>query len=245
MPKLTVAPNTRIRLEAVHEDDAVIVLQKPAGLVTQPGKAHANDTLLNALFATHGLRLQQLGAARDFGLLHRLDRDTSGLVAVALTADAYDALREAFATRSVAKRYWAIASGRPSRDTGVIDAPIAEVTGRRKLAVIRTDGREAQTAFHVLSSGPRACLLECRPSTGRLHQIRVHLASIGCPILADADYAPAALRRRAPRLALHNFLLAFESPAGGKVIATSPLPADLSAILPQERLKPPRLPASL
>lgn len=245
MPNLTVAPNPKIRLRVVHEDDACVVVDKPAGLVTQPGKAHSSDTLLNALFATHGLRLQNLGAARDFGLLHRLDRDASGLVAVALTASAYDHLRSSFAERRVAKRYWAITDGRPSKEAGVIDAPIAEVTGRRKLAAIRADGKEAVTAFKVVSSGPRASLIECRPATGRLHQVRVHLASIGCPILADRDYGPPALRRRAPRLALHNFLLAFESPAGASVLATSPLPGDLSAVLPQERLRAPKLPREL
>ena len=130
--QLSVQPNPKVRFTIRHQDEHVLVIDKPHGLVTQPGKGHDSDTLLNGLFAgedgTWGIRLQKLGVGRDYGLLHRLDRETSGLLIVALTREAYDALRTQFENREIKKFYWAITSKNPKAASGVIKKPILEVT---------------------------------------------------------------------------------------------------------------------
>jgi 23S rRNA pseudouridine1911/1915/1917 synthase len=219
MTNYSIEPNERVTFKTLFEDDSVFVVIKPPGVVTQPGLGHEGDSLLNGLFARWGDRLQALGRARDFGLLHRLDRQTSGLVVGALRARVYDALREAFSKHEVRKFYWAVVRGSPKQETGVIRKPIQESAGRdagtppperrsrgdvrsrMKLARISSSGKAAVTAYRVLQAGRAASLLECRTLTGRLHQVRVHLESIGCPILGDDLYAPPAVARGAPRLA--------------------------------------------
>jgi 23S rRNA pseudouridine1911/1915/1917 synthase len=233
---LSVEPNERITYKIRHQDDDLLVIDKRAGLVTQPGKGHERDTLLNGLFAAFGPQLQNLGRNRDFGLLHRLDRTTSGLLLVALRPRAYDALREAFANREIRKFYWAITSKAPNKPTGVINRPILETTDEMKLAKISSAGKASTTAYRVVQmstvGGGAAAMLECRPLTGRLHQIRVHLESIGCPILGDELYAPRSLRQASPRLALHAHRLAFKHPSTGETIDVhSPWPRDLLPVL--------------
>lgn len=229
---LSVAPNPRITFAVRYRDDDLMVVDKPAGVPAQPGLAHERDTLLNGLFARVGAALQNLGRSRDFGLLHRLDRDASGLVLVALRPRAYDALRTAFEQRQIEKSYWAVVSRPPSRAQGVIRRPIAESRTGPKRARISSRGKEAITTYAVRATSPAAALLCCQPITGRLHQIRVHLASIGCPILGDRFYAPAAVARAAPRLALHAFRLVFRHPTTGvPVDVRSPWPRDLSRLL--------------
>lgn len=260
MPNLSITPNPGVRFTIVIEDDGFLVVDKPAGVPSQPGKGHADDTLLNGLFAAHGARLQNLGAERDFGLLHRLDRMASGLVLVGLRARAYDALRLAFAERRVEKRYWVVVRGAPTAATGVIRAPIVETLDRRgrKIArVVRGGGKSlgpaaprrhgpdptpkpAVTAYKTVSRGSDASLLECRIGTGRLHQIRVHLAALGCPVLGDDIYGDEDVRRTAPRLALHAFFLHFHHPeSGDPVRAMSPWPDDLGGLLRRRRLAKP------
>lgn len=235
MPDLSVFPNPAVTFTIAHEDEHLVVVEKRAHLVTQPGKGHDNDTLLNGLFARFGPLLQQLGKSRDFGLLHRLDRDTSGLLVVALRAPAYDALRTAFETRAVRKFYWAVTSKPPRPAEGVISKPIAESiprSGEKKLARISSSGKPAVTAYRTLSSAPAAALVECRPVTGRLHQVRVHLEAIGCPILGDRQYAPPPVAAAATRLALHSHRLAFEHPATGAMVdVRSAFPRDLRTVL--------------
>lgn len=248
MAQFSIAPNDAVAFVVRHEDADLLVVDKPAGLVTQPGKGHTRDTLLNGLFARYGRQLQNLGEARDFGLLHRLDRDTSGLLVVGLRPAAYDALRRAFAERRVKKRYWAIVAGRPPHDQGTVQQPIQEVIGARKLAVLRRGGQPAVTAYKVLGSAPRlsapsgehsapggrqphlVSLIEARPATGRLHQIRVHMASIGCPLLGDDVYGQEAAGIRVPRLCLHAAELSFVHPTIGKRLTiAAPWPPDLAA----------------
>ncbi|MCC6660068.1 MAG: RluA family pseudouridine synthase [Phycisphaerales bacterium] len=237
---LSVEPNPRVRFKVLHEDAHLLVVLKPAGLATQPGKGHAADTLLNGLFAVHGAALQQLGKARDFGLLHRLDRMTSGVLVVALSKDAYDGLRSAFETRRVRKFYWAVTAKAPNRPSGTINRPILEEEGERKTARVSPRGKPALTAYRVLAAGPLGAIIECRPVTGRLHQVRLHLSSIGCPILGDDEYAPPALRRAAPRLALHAHRIAFGHPVtGDKIDARTPWPKDLAGVLKRLRLQLP------
>jgi 23S rRNA pseudouridine1911/1915/1917 synthase len=238
MPQFSVAPNDRISLSIRHEDEHLLVVEKPARMVSTPGLGHETDSLLNGLFARFGNRLQNLGRERDFGLLHRLDRGASGLLIVALRASTYDALRRQFEEREVRKFYFAIVSGAPRAGAGVIRRPIVEERssasrGRKemKLARLAPSGKPAVTAYRVLSSAPAASLLECRAVTGRLHQLRVHLESIGCAILGDDVYAAPAIAKAAPRLALHAHRVVFDHPdSKERLDVRAPLPRDLRKV---------------
>lgn len=268
------AANPNVRVSIVLDDPDFLVVDKPAGVVTQPGKGHTSDSLLNGLFHHRGALLRNLGEARDWGLLHRLDRETSGLLLVGLRPRAYDALRAAFENREVEKRYWAGVVGRPAKEAGVIRRAIREATGvasgakrakrsggehkPMRLAEIVSasapGAKPAVTAYRVLDSNARASLLECRLGTGRLHQIRVHLESIGCPVLGDGLYGGRLPPPRAttqartparPRLALHACALAFRHPVtGAPVEVWSPCPADLATLLRRFRLRLPHPAAS-
>lgn len=251
MPQYSIQPNPDVTFKLRYSDDSVLVVQKPPHVVTAPGLGHEDDSLLNALFATHGQQLQALGRDRDFGLLHRLDKDTSGLVMVALTKNAYDALRAVFEQREVAKYYWAVTKNRPNGDMGVIRKPILEYEGRvkgdnraKKLARISAAGKPAVTAWRVLDSSHNATLLECRAVTGRLHQLRVHLDSINCPILGDEFYGPANLRHVSPRLALHAHRITFPHPlTEERVDVKTSWPQDLKGLLKTMKLKRPDIDA--
>lgn len=241
---LSITPSDRVHYKIRHQDEHLLVVDKPQGVVTQPGLGHQHDTLLNGLFARFGAALQNLGKDRDFGLLHRLDKHTSGLVVVALRPQAYDRLREAFATRKIRKFYWAIACRAPRKPAGVIDRPLLENTDQgEKLARVSPKGKPALTAYRTLAvspvgSGP--ALLECRPVTGRLHQVRAHLASIGCALLGDTLYARPAVARAAPRVALHAHRLVFAHPVTDQTIDVhSPWPRDLDALRRTLRLPKP------
>lgn len=221
MAHLSIEPNERITYRVHYEDEHLLVVSKPPRIVTQPGKGHERDSLLNGVFATHGPRLQNLGQKLDFGLLHRLDREASGLVIIALSAPAYDAMRSAFASRTIAKFYWALAGKTPARTGGVIRKPIVEAhptATRQKTASISSTGKPALTAWRLVTGGESGSLIEARPITGRLHQVRVHLASIGCPILGDTLYAPRRMHHAAPRLALHAHRLIFTHPITGEAL---------------------------
>ena len=263
MATLSIEPNPNLPISLAYEDEHLLVAAKPPRMVTSPGKGHEHDTLMNALFATHGPRLQNIGRERDFGLLHRLDRETSGLVIVALTKSAYDALRTQFETRTVRKFYWAIVRGLPDPPKGVIRKPIREreeragaYSSRKTAAVSRGGGRHAGlgpakpaiTAFRVVSApdgadqggASPASVVECRPVTGRLHQIRVHMAMIGHPVLGDGDYADQAVAAASPRLALHAHRIAFAHPSDGRAIdVATPFPRDLKTVLRRLGVKAP------
>jgi len=232
----SINPNPAIAFKIRYQDDDVLVVEKPARLVTQPGKGHEDDTLLNGLFVEFGALLQNLGKARDFGLLHRLDRQTSGLLLVGLRPRAYDAMRAMFEKREIKKYYWAVVSKAPKKPSGVIRRPILEETDDKKTARISPAGKPALTAYRVVGTstvgGRAAVILECRPVTGRLHQIRVHLDSIGCPILGDDVYSPKSKVRVSPRLALHAHRVVFTHPVTGEVVdVRSPWPKDLNPLL--------------
>ncbi len=242
---LSVTPNPEITFKLHLEDEDFVVVEKPARIVTQPGKGHETDTLLNGLFARYPHQLQNIGADRDFGLLHRLDRQTSGLLIVALRARAYDVLRKQFEDREVKKFYWAICAKAPREVEGIINKPILETTPRQgedKAARVSNAGKQAVTAFRVLSSSPTAVLIEARPLTGRLHQVRVHLDAVGATILGDDTYGPKALMYAAPRLALHSHRLCFTHPVtGAPVEVRSAFPKDLRAVLKRFKLPRPDL----
>jgi 23S rRNA pseudouridine1911/1915/1917 synthase len=256
VPTLSIEPNDNVTFKVCHEDAHCLIVSKPARIVTTPGLKHDRSSLLNGLFAKYGPRLQQLGRDRDFGLLHRLDKMTSGLVIVALTRNAYDDLRAQFERREVAKFYWALVGTTPDPIQGMIRAKIAEYEGYprvksrlaakeaaretkkppMKLARISSTGEEAATAYRVLQAAPSGAgggaLLECRAYSGRLHQVRVHLAHIGSPILGDDFYAPPSLADFAPRLALHAHRIVIKHPATKATIdVRSEWPSDLRAVL--------------
>lgn len=252
MAKLSIEPNERVTFKVMHLDEGVVVVSKAAGLVTAPGLGHEADSLLNGLFARWGPALQNLGRSRDFGLLHRLDKETSGLVVAALTTRAYDGLREAFEKREVKKFYWAVVAGRPRSNAGVIRRPLVEMMGKvpddtrpKKLSKVSGAGKPAVTAYRVLEASPHGTLLECRAVTGRLHQVRVHLASIRCPILGDGFYGTRGAAEAAPRLALHAHRVAFVHPlTGATVDVRSGWPPDLRGLLRRLGLKRPEVGAA-
>lgn len=254
---LSIEPNTRITYGIAYQDEHVLVIEKPAHVPTQPGKGHQTDTLLNALFAQFGQQLQNLGKSRDFGLLHRLDKETSGLLIVGLRTAAYDALREQFMSREIKKYYWAVCDGVPKKPSGVIKLPIAEGKGSegkgpKKLAHISRvspgmgGGKIAITAYRVLEQSDSATMIEARPITGRLHQIRVHLEAIGCPILGDTFYGPRRVHAASPRVALHSHRVTFTHPVTGQIVdVRTDWPNDLRRLLKAMRLhRPTAKPAS-
>ncbi|MDP1613713.1 MAG: 23S rRNA pseudouridine(1911/1915/1917) synthase RluD [Sulfuritalea sp.] len=221
-----------IALHVVFEDEALIVVDKPAGLVVHPGNGNASGTLMNALLH----HAPQLAAIPRAGIVHRLDKDTSGLVVVAKTLTAQTDLVRQMQARSVKRHYLALALGTVERD-GTVDAPLGRhAVQRTKMAIVRAGGKEARTHYAVLERFARATLLECRLETGRTHQIRVHLASIKHPLAGDPTYGKT--RSGDPRLdafprqALHAWRLALVHPATGAEMAwESPLPADFAELL--------------
>jgi 23S rRNA pseudouridine1911/1915/1917 synthase len=244
----------RIALAVVHEDAAVIVIDKPAGLVVHPAAGNWTGTLVNALIAHCGASLSGIGGVRRPGIVHRLDKDTSGLMVVAKTDAAHRALARQFAdhgrTGALKRGYLAFAWGVPDRPKGTIDAPIGRHPRARDRQAVRAGGRAAVTHWEVAEryrgadGKPVASLLACRLGTGRTHQIRVHLAHAGHPLLGDGLYGPgfktkAALLPAAARQALealgrqalHAYMLGFEHPTTGQYVEfRSELPVDLARL---------------
>jgi len=244
----TIQPNQRVTYRVLHRDDDLLIVEKPARVVTHPGIGHEHDTLLNGLWVEFGERLRQLGSGRGWGLVHRLDRETSGVVAVALSIAAYDGMRAQFEEREVRKFYWAITHKAPREVEGVIKRPIQEVvrkTGKYtsvKLAKISDAGKPAVTAYRTLAASDLAALVEARPVTGRLHQVRVHMDLIGCSIVGDEHYGPRMAREAGPRLALHAHRLCLAHPVTGEAMdVRTTWPGDLRGLLRAMRLPRPDL----
>lgn len=255
---LTIEPNPRVTLKVLFEDDHLLAIEKPPGRVTNPGKGHESDTLLNGVFAVHGSRLQNIGRDREFGLLHRLDRETSGVVLVALSREAYDGISEQFRSGGIGKYYVAISRKAPSRPHGTIRRPLAEIMapapfsskrGRPeqvKLVKVATSGKPSLTVYRTLDVAPGAALIGARAMTGRLHQVRAHLASIGCSILGDTFYGSSAASRAAPRLALHAQRVTLEHPiTGERVDIRSRVPRDFRQVCKKLGLDPARAASGL
>jgi 23S rRNA pseudouridine1911/1915/1917 synthase len=221
-----------IRFPIVFEDDCLLVIDKPAGLVVHPGNGNWSGTLMNGLLA-HDAALAAIPRA---GIVHRLDKDTSGLLVVAKTLAAQTALIRQLQERSVGRHYLALAHGTFDHVEGEVDAPIARhPTQRTRMAVVAS-GRAALTRYRVHENLGTSTLLECRLATGRTHQIRVHMAHLGYPLVGDPVYGrhqPTDPRLAAfPRQALHAFRLGLIHPASGKTMQWfAPLPADLAALL--------------
>ena len=228
-----------IPLSVLYEDGAMLVVDKPAGLVVHPAAGHPDGTLVNALLHRCPGVLS-VGGERRPGIVHRLDRDTTGLLAVAKTDAALAALQEAFRSGAVEKTYLAVSSGVPEPPRGTLDGAIGRnPADRKKMAVLPRGGRAARTDYEVAEDFGGAALLRLRLHTGRTHQIRVHLASIGCPVAGDPVYGSAARDRAAlppgPRPArqmLHAWRLSLPHPATGKTLSfETPPPADFAALL--------------
>jgi len=228
-------PNSSLPLEIVREDEEILVVAKPSGQVSLPGMGHTSDSVQNAAMAHAEAALGRLGADRDFGLLHRLDRASSGLLLFAKTSRAYDQLREDFARRRIRKEYLAVTAATPVRGEGVVRQPLAEVRLQdRKVARPEPGGSPAVTHYRVRSRGRGGvALVECRIETGRLHQIRAHLSSLGAPLLGDLVYARrepdgrASAARQADReILLHAWRLGFQHPATGKPALVECRPPD-------------------
>lgn len=221
-----------IALDIVHEDAALLVLNKPAGLVVHPGSGNWQGTLLNGLLHHH----PPLAGIPRAGIVHRLDKDTSGLLVVAKTLEAQTDLVRQLQARTVVRKYLALVYGEVARD-GKVDAPIGRHLTQRTRMAVTEHGRAARTHYRVLERYAKATLLECSLDTGRTHQIRVHLQSIGHPLVGDPVYR--AGRGAAPgplasfkRQALHAYRLGLVHPQSGAAMQwEAPLPADMRALL--------------
>ncbi|WP_417766872.1 RluA family pseudouridine synthase [Stappia sp.] len=245
-----------IPLAVVFEDDELIVIDKPAGLVVHPGPGNWSGTMVNALLHHCGDSLSGVGGVKRPGIVHRLDKDTSGLLVVAKTDRAHQGLAAQFAdhgrTGPLEREYTALVWGAPMQLRGTVDADLARsAANRQKIAVTKSGGRNAITHWQVrerfgpMGAAPLAALMTCRLETGRTHQIRVHMSHIGHPLIGDADYGAHFRTKSArlpediravvdafPRQALHAGLLAFAHPATGETLRfESPLPDDLADLI--------------
>jgi len=248
LPAVTPPPSPPVR----YRDEHLVVVAKPAGLVVHPGTGHRGDTLVDAL---HGAGVP-LAAGEDAtrpGVVHRLDRDTSGLMVLASSAPAHEALVAALRDRTVTRRYLALLAAPPPESRGVVDAPIARHPDRRTVFAIVAGGRPARTRFRVLATAPivvedgaprTVALVVCGLETGRTHQIRVHLDAVGAPVAGDPVYGTDRAMARAlglERPFLHAAHLSFAHPVTGAPLAfTEPLPPDLAGVLSRLGLAAPQ-----
>jgi 23S rRNA pseudouridine1911/1915/1917 synthase len=225
-----------IPLNVLHEDADLIVVNKPPGLVVHPAAGHRTHTLVNALLHHCRGQLSGIGGIERPGIVHRLDGDTSGCLVAAKRDAAHRDLQAQFKARTVAKLYLALVWGVPSRSSGFIEGAIARsASDRKKMRVVSHGGREAVTEFEVVKTLGEVALLRCTLHTGRTHQIRVHLAAMGHPIVGDKVYGGARnhpLVKQAGRQMLHAQILAFDHPRTHKRLEfAAPLPQDMAALV--------------
>ena len=238
-------PDSSVIFDVVYEDSELVVVDKPAGLVVHHGAGHHGGTLVDGLLARFP-DLGDLSAAGGGdpgrpGIVHRLDKGTSGLLVVARTPDAYRSLARQFRAHSAGRQYRVLAAGTVEEDEGTVDAPIGRSTRQRTRMAVTARGRQARTEYRVLErfTAPVACtLLEASLQTGRTHQVRVHLAAIGHPVIGDERYGGASARPRAVtaqlapgRLFLHAFRLSLDHPSRGPMSWEAPMPEDLDRVI--------------
>ena len=227
-------------LAIVYEDDDLLVIDKSAGMVVHPAPGNRDRTLVNALLAHCGDSLSGIGGVARPGIVHRLDKDTSGLMVVAKNDLAHQGLAQQFADRTLSRTYQAVIWGIPVPRTGSVDAPIGRhAQDRKRMAVTAKGGKHAVTHYAVLEPFLNACLVECVLETGRTHQIRVHLAHIKHPVMGDPVYGKRRLAQDKAlfsRQALHAAALRFRHPRSKKIMRfTSDLPADMAALVKRLR----------
>lgn len=226
-----------IPLDVIYESAAVLIVNKPAGLVVHPAAGHPHGTLVHAALA-HAPDLEGIGGELRPGVVHRLDKDTSGLIILAKNERAHAALQRAFKDRTVHKTYLALVEGRPPTPTGRVEAPIGrDASHRKRMAVVPgSRGRTALTAYRTLETFAAGSLLEVHPETGRTHQIRVHLAFLGCPVAGDRVYGARAAHIPAPRQMLHAWKLRLQLPgeAEAREFEAAP-PRDFENVLSELR----------
>ncbi len=232
-PPVLPQPDAGVEFAVVYEDEHLIVVDKPAGLVVHPGAGNPDGTLVNGLLARYP-EIAEVGESHRPGIVHRLDLGTSGLLAVARTQRAYHELVDALSNRDVGRVYRALVWGHPANPNGVVDAPIGrDHRDPQRMAVV-VDGKPARTRYQVLQQYRRptlAAALECRLETGRTHQIRVHLSAIGHPVVGDATYGGVRSGIASPRPFLHAARLELAHPVTREPLAfDSPLPDDLASI---------------
>jgi 23S rRNA pseudouridine1911/1915/1917 synthase len=250
-PVSTTLTPEAIRLDIIHEDDFLIVINKPAGMVVHPAAGHWTGTLVNALLH-HCPDMLAIGGEKRPGIVHRLDKDTSGVLVVAKNDPVHQALADQFKRRQVQKNYLAIVRGRIPVETGQVDLPVGRhPVERKKMSTISRHGRPALTLWRVVERFAHATLLEIDLKTGRTHQIRVHCAAMGHPVLGDKVYGrqknvalgsrgssgSRALLASVQRQLLHAARIAFTHPVTGRPLALeAPLPGDMAAFLEKSRL---------
>lgn len=241
----TPVADASVQFTVVHEDESVVVVDKPAGLVVHAGAGNRSGTLVSGLLARYPelVDLPRSGAGETGrpGIVHRLDKGTSGLLVVARTVDSYRSLSRQFRAHSARREYLALVAGSLEADAGIVDAPIGRSARRPDRMAVTSRGRQAATAYEVVarySEPVVATLLDVSLTTGRTHQVRVHLAAIGHPLIGDDRYGGAASRPAAlkdamtsGRVFLHAQRLEIDHPAGERTVWTAPLPADLAIAL--------------
>jgi 23S rRNA pseudouridine1911/1915/1917 synthase len=239
-PVAAIPEPQEIPLTIVFEDEDMMVIDKPAGLVVHPGAGNPDGTLVNALLAYCGDRLSGIGGVRRPGIVHRLDKDTSGLMVVAKTDRAHISLAQQLQTRTLKRIYTAVVWGKPTPVTGRIEGNIGRrPNDRKRMALVPHGGRTAVTHYRTIRSYKTASVVECRLETGRTHQIRVHMAHIGHPLVGDPAYglkrlpkdAPA-LAKSLPRQALHATQVTFLHPVTNmEMCYSSPVPSDIAELI--------------
>jgi 23S rRNA pseudouridine1911/1915/1917 synthase len=233
-----------IPLDIIYEDEHLIVVNKPAGMVVHPAPGHPDGTLVNALLA-HSPLIAQAGRRERAGIVHRLDKETSGVLVVAKDANTLQALHEQFRNREVEKCYLALVRGRVNPPEGIIEVPIGRDPEHRQRMTALPEGRYARTRYRGVQFFRKHTLLEAYPYTGRTHQVRVHLAWLGYPVVGDSRYGPRRQQLLKDRHFLHAHRLGFTHPVTGEEMTfEAPLAPELSDVLQRLRSAGPREHAS-
>jgi 23S rRNA pseudouridine1911/1915/1917 synthase len=238
-PERIVRPEP-IPIDVIYEDEQLLVLDKPAGMVIHPAPGHPNGTLVNALLAYHP-PIVKVGPPARAGIVHRLDKETSGVLVVAKEEGALEALQAQFANREVEKTYLALVHRRVQPPEGIIEVPVGRHPRDRQKMAARAEGQYARTRYHAVEYFRDHTLLELHPYTGRTHQIRVHLSWLGHPVVGDSTYGRRDRRLLKHRHFLHAYRIHFVHPATGEEVACeAPLPAELEDVLDQLRPSAPQ-----
>lgn len=237
-PEPLAVKGEEIPLEIVYEDDDLMVINKPRGMVVHPAPGHTSGTLVNAVLSHAGESLSSINGVLRPGIVHRIDKDTSGLILVCKNDFSHKVLAKQLEEHSITRRYHAICSGRLKEEQGTVSAPIGrDEKNRKQQAINYKHGKEAITHYRLLENLQNASLLECRLETGRTHQIRVHMKSIGHPLLGDPLYGPKKNLYAIKGQALHAMVLGFVHPRSGEYMEFSAdYPEDFQKLLNKLRI---------